>query len=153
MSSSDDPILIGPFAVSRDGSLGPREDDFVCAFSWISGAHRIRCRIEGGRIIMRAVLCRVPSTAESTPPDEGIRLREAVFAAVATARARLPKGWRLGLLPDHGIAIEASADLPKGTTGTGLIAENVAFAMRLAPYLEFFSETGACAPTSSHAAA
>jgi hypothetical protein len=140
-------MTIGPFSVGRDGSLRPTGgDDSSCGFTWVIGRHKVRCRMLNERLVMRAVLCRVPSTAEGGNQSVSIQLRQDVFAAVVAAKERLPKGWKIGLLPDHGIAIEALADLPAQTTGNHLISENVMFAIRLAPYLCFFDEIGAVPP-------
>lgn len=86
---------------------------------------------------LAAIAGRIPSTAE---PEAD---RDAAFAALASLPRHLPPGWRLRLLPDHRIRLEAEA--AAAPTATGVIAAMVRFALALDPHLDRL-EQAALAP-------
>jgi hypothetical protein len=78
---------------------------------------------------LAAIAGRIPSTAE--PGTD----RATAFETVATLPRSLPPGWRVKLLPDHRIRLEAATNgaVP---TATSVIAAMVRFALALDPYLD-----------------
>lgn len=133
-------ITLGPFSVGLDGALLPRHAGRRTAlrFDWRGRA----CEAEIGdrAVTMAAVAARIPSTAE--PGAD----RDRAFATVAALPPELPAGWRLSLLPDHRIRVEAAADLTGAPTATRIIAAMVRFALALDPYLDALEAGGAGVP-------
>jgi hypothetical protein len=56
--------------------------------------------------------------------------------------AELPDGWRLCLLPDHRLRLEAAQNLPAPITATGLVSALVGFALALDLYLDRLEAAG-----------
>ncbi|MCB4820467.1 hypothetical protein [Roseicella aerolata] len=135
-----EPLILGPFAVARDGALYPREphEPPALRFSWRDRRCEAAITPDGLRLV--AIAGRIPSTAE--PGADRI----SAFATVATLPASLPPGWRLRLLPDHRIQVETSAETPAATTATSVIAAMVRFALALDPYLDRL-ESASVAPS------
>src|SRR3954470_20922110 len=117
-----EPLILGPFAVARDGALRPREPGPPPAlrFSW--RGRRCEAAVSPDGVQLAAIAGRIPSTAE--PGAD----RAAAFETVTTLPACLPPGWRLRLLPDHRIRLEA-ADRQAVPTATSVIAAMVRFAL------------------------
>jgi hypothetical protein len=54
----------------------------------------------------------------------------------------LPGSWRLSLLPDHRVQLEAGSQVTLPITATDLLVELTRFALDLAPYLDLLDEAG-----------
>jgi hypothetical protein len=91
---------------------------------------------------LQAPLGRVPSSARTS--DAARRLPG--FALLRELPATLPKGWRIGLGPDHRVLLEAECRAALPITATALIAEVTSFLLELAPYLDVLDEAGLTAP-------
>jgi hypothetical protein len=129
-------IALGPFAVTPDGGLAPREPHPAPAlrFAWRGRACLAELRADGVRIAADAA--RIPSTA-----DPGADRRRA-FAALAGLPGCLPPGWQARLLPDHRIRLEAIAALGAPANPVALVAAMVRFALALDPCLDRLEADG-----------
>jgi len=124
-----EPLILGPFAVARDGALLPREPLSPPALRFIWRGRRCEAAVAADGVRLAAIAGRIPSTAEPAAD------RATAFEAVATLPGALPPGWRLRLLPDHRIRLEAS-DSWTAPTATTVIAAMVRFVLALDPYLD-----------------
>jgi hypothetical protein len=124
------PLTLGPFAVTRDGALQPREaaQPPALRFSW--RGRRCEAAVAANGLHLAAIAGRIPSTAE--PGTD----RATAFETVAALPRTLPPGWRVRLLPDHRIRLEAAMDTAEAQTATSVIAAMVRFALALDPYLD-----------------
>ncbi len=122
------PLILGPFAVERNGALRPRQPGPPPALRFAWRGRRCEAALAPDGLQLAAIAGRIPSTAEAEAD------RAAAFAALATLPGSLPPGWRLRLLPDHRIRLEATE--AAAPTATGMIAAMVRFALALDPYLD-----------------
>jgi hypothetical protein len=129
-ASEMQPLILGPFAVTRDGSLQPREaaEPPALCFRW--RGRRCEAAVARDGVHLAAIAGRIPSTAE---PGAN---RASAFETVATLPRSLPPGWRVKLLPDHRIRLEAATNGAAAPTATSVIAAMVRFALALDPYLD-----------------
>jgi hypothetical protein len=138
-------MTLGPFAVAPEGGLVPLPDapePPTLRFAW--RGRRCDAVLEGaGTLRLAAIATRIPSTADPCA-DRG-----AAFAAVAAMRPSLPEGWRMHLLPDHRVRVQAMASIASPATATGLVAALVRFALDLDPYLATLEAAGTGWPGSS----
>jgi len=139
----DVPSMLGPFSVDEQGRLAPRDPNALPAFLFRWRGRVIRARMRGaepqlGRLLLRSVLGRVPSSAGDDPAT-----RPASFAVLHWLPRELPPGWRLSLLPDHRILLDAGADIALPITASGLVVELAGFLLTLAPYLDLLEGVGA----------
>lgn len=123
----------GPFLVAPDGSLTTTRPSAL-RFAW--RGRGVEARLEEGRINLSALAGRVPYTAESALG------RPRAIAEIGRLPADLPKGWRLRVLPDHRLRLEAELPLPGTTTATALVGAMVGFALALDPYLDRLESAG-----------
>jgi len=135
LSRADLVTTLGPFAVSRDGRLVPRDDQVRPALRFAWRGRSCEAVMQDDRLHLRAIAGRIPSTAERGA-DRGYTFRK-----VAGLPAEMPPGWRLTLTADHRIAVEM--DAPHGTTAVAVLSEMVRFAMALDPYLDRLESAGA----------
>jgi len=128
-------MTLGPFAVAPDGTLSARAPGLNPAirFAW-RGRSCEALMVEGG-LRLRAIAGRIPSTAERGTDRHG------TMRAVAELPPDMPQGWRLRLMADHRLAVEANA--PPRETAVSLLSEMVRFALALDPYLERLEAAGA----------
>ena len=141
------PLILGPFAVARDGALQPQGSPRsrpALRFPGAAGAARPRCAADGVRLA--AIAGRIPSTAEAGAD------RATAFETVAALPARPAPGWRLQLLPDHRIRLEAATDTAPAPTATSVIAAMVRFALALDPYLDRLDAASAGRRQAEHLA-
>ena len=124
------PITLGPFAVARDGALRAREPGRRPALHFAWRGRRCEAELAEDSVRLAAVAARIPSTAE---PGAN---RASAFETVATLPRSLPPGWRVKLLPDHRIRLEAATNGAAAPTATSVIAAMVRFALALDPYLD-----------------
>ena len=122
------PLILGPFAVARDGALQPRQPAEPPALRFCWRGRRCEAAVAADGVRLAAIAGRIPSTAEAGAD------RASAFEMVAALPRSLPPGWRLQLLPDHRIRLEAAADTAPAPTATSLIAAMVRFALAMDPY-------------------
>jgi len=133
--------LLGPFAVHPDGRLTPRDADTSPCFTVRWRGRLVRARLvqtgpEGGRLALRAILGRVPSSAARG--EDAVRPRS--FALLRALAGSLPESWRVGLTPDHRALIQTEVRLPLPVTAADLITAVTVFLLTLGPYLDFLDE-------------
>ncbi len=75
--------------------------------------------------------------------------RPGALAALASLPPAMPQGWRLRLLPDHRISLEAEEALDSPPTAVALVTRLVRFALALDPYLDRLEEAGTELPGSA----
>jgi hypothetical protein len=126
----------GPFLVEPDGALVARRVPAL-RFAW--RGRPCEARLSDGRVSLTAGAGVVPYTAERAADRPG------AFAAIGDMPADLPAGWRLRVLPDHRLRLEAEADLPAPTTAIALVGALVGFALALDPYLDRLESAGVAA--------
>ena len=131
-----EPITLGPFAIDRDGILHPRDPAAPPALHFAWRGRACDAALTGAALRLTSCAARVPSTAE---PGED---RERAFATLAALPRSLPEGWRIRLLPDHRVRLEAEARLDSPPTATSLIAALVRFGLALDPYLDTLENAG-----------
>jgi hypothetical protein len=139
----DAPFKLGPFSVDSEGRLSPRETEAAPAFLFRWHDRVVRARldhadVETGRLILEVTLARVYSSAST--PDETLRPRS--FMLLHWLERAVPSDWRVVLLADHRVWLEAEPRVELPITAAGLITEITRFALDLAPYLELMDETG-----------
>jgi hypothetical protein len=129
-------IPLGPFAVTPDGALAPREPHPApcLRFAWRGHACQARIAAEGVRLAVDAG--RIPSTA-----DPGADRRRA-FAALADLPGALPPGLHARLLPDHRIRVEAIAPVDAPANAIALVSAMVRFALQIDPWLDRLEADG-----------
>lgn len=139
----DAPFKLGPFEVDAAGRLSPFEPqgsaDFV--FRWhdrLVRASLTQADLASWRLTMQVVLGRVPSTANTT--DETQRPRS--FALLHWLGHSVPPGWKLCLLADHRIWLEAATCIDLPVTAAALVTSVTCFTLDLEPYLDLLDETG-----------
>lgn len=126
----------GPFLVSDDGSLKPMRD---AAMRFVWRGRGCLATLSDGQINLAAQAGAVPFTAEQPLARPG------AFAALGAMPGDLPQGWRLRLMPDHRVQLEAAFDLRGDTTATALVSAMVRFALALDPYLDRLELAGLAA--------
>lgn len=126
----------GPFLVGTDGSLTPVRDASM-RFAWRGRGCVVT--LSDGQISLTAQAGAVPYTAEQRGARPG------AFAALGAMPGDLPDGWRLRVLPDHRVRLEAAFDLQGDTSATALVSAMVSFALALDPYLDRLESAGLAA--------
>jgi hypothetical protein len=150
----DAPFMLGPFSVDAQGRLAPRDPGALPAFVFRWRGRLVRARLRQsvpshGRLVLRTVLARVPSSADAAGPGP----RGPSFAAVHLLRRSVPASWRLKLLPDHRLLLEARAEIELPITASGLLGELACFLLALAPYLDLLESLGMGVPADAPVAA
>ncbi|MBU8541132.1 hypothetical protein [Falsiroseomonas tokyonensis] len=123
----------GPFLVALDGSLSAMREHAL-RFAW--RGRGCEASLGDGQINLAAQAGWVPFTAERP------QARPGAFAALEEMPRELPPGWRLRLMPDHKVRLEAAVDLPDTVTATTLVSAMVGFALALDPYLDRLESAG-----------
>ena len=124
-----DDILLGAFAVRRDGSLSAREPGTPPALRFNWRGRPCSATLAAGSLELSAEAGMVPSTAEAPAA------REAALSILSALPGDLPRGWDLRLSPDHRVRLGAVAMIEGPTTAATLVTEMVRFALALDPYL------------------
>ena len=136
------PFELGPFAVDPEGKLTPRNPEAPPTFSvqWRGRGVRAYIHPDGdqGKLILHALLGRVPSTAANPQTT----VRQLSFALVRGLAGAAPPGWQIGLRPDHHLLLRATSAIPLPITALALVTEITAFLLALSPYLDLLDETG-----------
>lgn len=133
-----DAMTLGAFSIDRRGGLRPRAPDRRPRLRFAWRGRRCEAELTEGGVRLGALAGRIPSTADPLAD------RPAAFATLADLPGRLPPTWRLRLLPDHRIRIEAEDVLADGSpTAISIIVAMVRFALALDPYLDALDSGGA----------
>jgi hypothetical protein len=139
---SDAPFALGPFVVARDGRLTPATGgapSFHIVWRGLGAHAEMRDVGDGSWLLrLRMVLARIPSTASSATPC----VRDGAFATVHALAGALPDGWRVFLLPDHRLLLEAEPKLPLPASVGALLTEVTLFLLAVDPYLALLDEAG-----------
>lgn len=139
----DAPFMLGPFAVDALGRLSPRGPDDLPGFFFRWRGRMVRAKFEQsdplrGRLVLSATLGRVPSTAGPRDPDN----RRQSFQLLHLLPQVMPEPWRVLLLPDHRVQLEADSQVTLPITATDLLVELTRFVLELVPYLDLLDEAG-----------
>lgn len=139
----DAPFNLGPFAVDAAGRLSPRggipeRSGFILAWRGRSVHAHLSEAEPGNRLVLEVALGRIPSTAQEVTADQ----RPRSFAALRALPGALPTGWRLRLMPDHRLRLEAELLIELPITVTLLLTELTCFLLALAPFLDLLDEVG-----------
>ena len=89
-----------------------------------------------GRLMLTAWLGRVPSSADPAPGER----RVASFGTLRDLLEVLPGDWRVRLLPDHQVRLDAEMALSWPASAVELMTELTRFLLALAPYLDLLDE-------------
>lgn len=127
---------LGPFMVDAEGLLTPSELPPAPAFRFHWRGRKLEAELSPGRLSVSVRLGRVPSTLG------GAALRPSAFAMLRGLPGTLPPPWRLGLRPDHQVALTWSAPLAMPVSATGLITGLTRFLLDLRPYLDLLEDAG-----------
>jgi hypothetical protein len=132
---------LGPFSVDPAGRIRPadRLQPGTIRFRWRGCTLAATMRDQA--LTLRATLGQVPSTAR-----DGAR-RAGAFRMLRSLPGQLPAGWRMRLLPDHRVQLEAEDRLDPPPTAARLLASVTCFALALRPYLELLAEAGIADPS------
>lgn len=139
----DAPFNLGPFAVDSAGRITPRPDNagsgFLFCWRGRSVHAHMRHQDDGtSQLTLRTSLGRIASTALNRDVDQRARS----FAALRALPRNLPDGWRLQLLPDHRMRLEADIVIGLPITISALVTDLSCFLLTLAPYLDLLDEVG-----------
>jgi hypothetical protein len=139
----DAPFMLGPFAVDMMGRLSPRTSDTMPGFWCRWRDRKIHARFEPSdpdqsKLVLQVVLGRVPSTASRGEGD----LRQQSFQLLRLLPQMIPGPWRLVLLPDHRVTLEADTQVSLPNTATELLVAVTRFLLDLACYLDLLEEVG-----------
>lgn len=138
---------LGNFAVDASGRLSPGEPGGKPAFRLRWRGRLVQLRMaEGatdasGSLAVQTVLGRVPSTAQC-PGGLADETRRRAFTVLRQLPALLPESWRMRLLADHRIGLEAYLPIALPAGAATLIAELAQFLLMIAPYLDVLDEAG-----------
>jgi len=135
--------VLGPFKVDQNGRLHPNEVGSNPTFGFTWRNRPVHAVLKGDSLALQAMLGRVPSTG-GTGGEQQPRVgdRERLFLLLRGLQKLLPPLWRLRLLADHRVRVEAEEPLEWPTTATGLMTSVTLFVLALAPYLDLLDETG-----------
>ena len=129
-------VPLGPFLVQEDGSVALRRPKCPPNFSFTWRDRRFAVCIHEDRMVLGGPVGRLPSTAS------GGNQRERASALLRAISRALPEGWRMQLLPDHRIRIEAVYAMHMPTTASALMTPVVRLLLRAAPLMDLLGECG-----------
>jgi hypothetical protein len=129
-------VPLGPFLVLENGGLALRLPKSPPNFSFSWRERRFVVCIHHDRMVLGGPVGRLPSTS-----SDGSQRAHATALLRALSRA-LPEGWRLHLLPDHRIRIEAEHVMHMPTTASALMTPVVRLLLRAAPLMDLLAECG-----------
>lgn len=139
------PNRLGPFSIDGQGRIAPRAGAEMPHFLFHWRDRKVSARLERqqghedaaqGRLLLSAWLGRVPSSADPAPAAR----RVASFGTLRELLEVLPGDWRVRLLPDHQVRLDAELALSWPTSAVELMAELTRFLLALAPYLDLLDE-------------
>lgn len=133
-------LTLGPFAVTPTGTLAPRLPGLRPALRFAWRGRPCQAALGVNEVHLAAIAARIPSSADPAADRTG------ALAAVAQLPPAMPAGWRLRLLPDHRVCLEAREALDGPPTAVALLTRLVRFALALDPYLERLEAAGTDPP-------
>lgn len=140
------PNSLGPFSIDDQGRITPRTGEEMPHFLFQWRDRKVSARLVhgngDGRLLLSAWLGRVPSSAD---PMAGER-RLASFSTLRGLLEVLPGEWRVRLLPDHQVCLDAEMALSWPASAVALMAELTQFLLALAPYLDLLDEEAVLEP-------
>lgn len=148
------PNSLGPFSIDGQGRIAPRAGVEMPHFLFHWRERKISARLarqhdhedpDRGRLMLSAWLGRVPSSADPAPAER----RVASFGTLRELLEILPGDWRVRLLPDHQVRLDAEMALSWPASAVELMAELTRFLLALAPYLDLLDEEGVLEPASA----
>jgi hypothetical protein len=139
----DVPFDLGPFTVDPSGRISPRKDNAADGFVFRWRGCTVHARLEERApahscLSLEAALGRVPSTANSLDTDQ----RPRSFAAIRVVPRNLPPHWRLRVLADHRLRLEAEREIGLPITIHALVTDLTCFLLDLGPLLDLLEEAG-----------
>jgi hypothetical protein len=154
--TQDAVFRLGPFSVDEVGRLSPAGQDDIPAFRlrwrdrvvYVRMAHGPADGSAPGSLALQTIMGRVPSTAQRRAARHGTAMRQQAFTMLRGLPAALPSRWRMRLLADHRIGLEAELKLDMPTSAAALVTELSLFLLELSPYLDLLDEAGMAAPAS-----
>jgi len=140
------PSRLGPFSVDPSGRISPRSGAGLPRFTFQWRDRKLSAELRSteadSRLTISAWLGRVPSSAD----PGSISRREDSFQTLRGLLNALPSDWRLRLLPDHQVCLEAALPLSWPTSAVELMTEITRFLLALAPYLDLVDEEAVLQP-------
>jgi len=140
------PSNLGPFSVDPSGRIAPRSGAGLPRFSFQWRARKLSAELIGkdpdSSLMISAWLGRVPSSADAG----AVGRREGSFDALRLLLDSLPSDWRMRLLPDHQVCLDAAIPLTLPTSAVELLTEITRFLLALAPYLDLVDEEAVLEP-------
>lgn len=140
------PSSLGPFSVDPQGRIAPRPGEGLprLLFAWRDRklSAQLVCGDGGGSLIVSAWLGRVPSSADTQVSGR----RVTSFAALRALLDTLPADWRVRLLPDHQVCLDAEVSVSWPASAVELMAALTRFLLALAPYLDLLDEDAVLEP-------
>ncbi len=133
-------LTLGPFAIDPRGALLPRDPGQWPQLRFAWRGRPCQAALGADEVHLAAIAARIPSTADTGADRPG------ALAALAGLPPAMPQGWRLRLLPDHRICLEAREALAGPPTAVALVARLVRFALALDPYLDRLEAAGTEVP-------
>ena len=130
----DAPYRLGPFLVDQAGGVMPPTDrsaNFAVRWRGCLVQAELRGDSEQVGLTMRAVIGRVPSTAEG-----GAAPRDAAIALTSLFKDAAPAGVSAGLSPDHRVLLRSEQRIEQPLTARRLVGEVTRFVLQAAPYRE-----------------
>jgi hypothetical protein len=139
------PNSLGPFSVDAQGRIAPRDGAEMPNFLFRWRDRKVTARLMGrdgdGSLTISAWLGRMPSSAaqpvSASPTNDR---RRTSFASLRCFLDMLPGDWRVRLLPDHQVRLEAELLLAWPATAVDLLTQLTRFLLALAPYLDLLDE-------------
>ncbi|MCK8786360.1 hypothetical protein M0638_18440 [Roseomonas sp. NAR14] len=141
-------ITLGPFRVTPEGGLILRDPALRPQLRFAWRGRRCEAELVGGGLRLGALAGSIPFTAEPAGTH-----RPGVFAALQDLPASLPAGWRLSLLADHRIRLEAGQPMAQPATAIALVSALANFVLTLEPYLSRLEAVGVRRPATASVAA
>jgi hypothetical protein len=140
-------ITLGPFRVDQQGLLSPADPDCFPRFAvrWRDRLVQAHMRqpsagnTRHGTLNLSSRIGRVPSTAGPTPSAAN---RTTILDVLRQLPRLLPAGWRMRLMPDHSVLVEAQTELILPVSAISLVTEMSLFLLSLAPYLDVLDAEG-----------
>lgn len=133
-------LTLGPFSIDPSGTLAPRAPGLRPELRFAWRGRPCQAALGADEVLLAAIAARIPSTADPAADRPG------ALAALARLPPGMPEGWRLRLLPDHRVCLEARETLDGPPTAVALLTRLVRFALALDPYLERLEAAGAGPP-------
>lgn len=143
----DTPFRLGPFIVDVNGRLEPGEPGQFPSFHVVWRGCPVHASLDAGdtvagtsaRLVLRAVVGRVPSTAGGDTARNSER-RSATLGALHGLQNAAADAVRLRLLPDHRVAVEANRPVELPASAGDLLTQITCFLLDLRPYLDLLVE-------------